>query len=1555
MLIQPNTSALLPVLDAEHVPYPHRLISSKMPAWMRASGADEHQHMRAAIATPTPWFEEACHAQPQVARALAKDYAAYRAAQSNVQALLAPLPPLQAFASQQLTQAINDRFKLDLDVSRTYLFNASKAAEYQSSLLGDPVVNAQKAFKFATQSLLHCALQNFEAAQAEPGGLDTDTLKSMVLDSNQFQGLLPTGQRIDISPDAFAALCRELDIGGKYQALIDTVYQPTTPTPGNDDTATTAQVWKIFCEAEQPALLLELHKAFLSKALQRPLYQALLQLVSEGQADYLDSPLRCASINLFGAPLTGAMLIGVVASPELLLTYDPLYTPYKGIYVTYLPGAPIPLKQHGTVHDVQTYLREQLWEMDIKLLAQRVPAGDRAGFIEKLRDCLQPIDPNTVTPTPGHPGAQAQRVRDPDAWVALTLQPFTHGLLEQLATQKQQRLKGDALFHAVSTAMEDQKTADKRLAYFTHLTLTALNIGAFFVPGLGQLMLGLTVAQLGYEVFEGLESWVEGDRDQALAYLLDVIENVAFATALAAAGGGNETPAKQWVPVETPSYIEELEHVTLSNGDKRLWRPDLTPFAHDIVLPADLRPDEFGVYHHNGKTWVALDGQTYSLSKTSDSNQYRIEHPSKPESYQPSIRHNGAGAWLHEADRPRTWEGMTLFRRLGHTSGLFDEQTAQRILSVSDTHEDVLRRVTSENQPLPALLQDTLSRFKLDQDISASLMQGTPSELSAEFQRRYISLPASHAPQAPIIHRVYPDLPTVITDELLRNTSPHEHQTLAEGKIPRRLGNEIRLYQQQVRLTRAYEALYLHTVQNADTDLLIMAAAPHVDGWPTDTRVEFHEGKFKPGLLDGIGPKDAPVQRIITRYPSGYVVSKPFPSGVTLPTHETLYGALHEVMNTPSIASPEVLQGRILEAPLLSRGALRKKLGMQRAQFRSPMRLADGRLGYPLSPTPLLGDLTHLDRFTRLYLQLNNLGMSPIRCSEILSKLRMLPISNAEMDVRMAQLLDSATELQTSLNTWRSSPAQIQDPHLQAYSRDVNEIAIWTHWINVFMPEFDDAPGLLFLDNTYICEFPSELPTSITSRVSRLELDTVEIDHAPNGLLTPATVASQLGNLFHHFPALQTLDFDRPYIATARPFEIQQHLALISEHFPLLQELRLINQNLLLSTEDIAQLAQPNALRYLDVSGNFLAPAAQAQPGVFHLRYLGMERMSLAVWPEWLNASVLRNIEYLSLRDNDLTVTPRFLRYNALSDTQSTVVSLGGNRLDDREIRNLAFGVDGLPRRFQFTLDITPANQEQLQVLFSQRMELRRILNEWVTADPATAEAKGLIAVDLSDFWEGQVRGFDYIPLHFMSLSLADFPANLPTYFNEHVEQVILEDLDASTEHLDQFLRPFTRITTLALYDNVQSLQALPAALSALPLLTELEMVNQGLVIDNDMLGTIAQLPALELLDLSRNTLSPQLSGPFQPLRRLKQLSLSHAGLEVWPDWLYDVLPTHLLELDGNRMSRLPEAILEVPIIDTETLTISLSGNTLDADILARVDTQDGAVKVHLPRDFHPR
>ncbi|WDY58432.1 dermonecrotic toxin domain-containing protein [Pseudomonas sp. PSKL.D1] len=1522
-------------------PLQQRLIEQKMPGWLADLETPAHQHMRTALGLSAKWFEKACQLHPDITRNMVVEYGAHRRFESELRKLLKQIPDIEQFAAQRLTSAVKQHFNLDLDVSKTYLFNASKASAYQTQTSGDPVIGAARSFKLAMQSLLHSAMQNFEADEAQPGGLDTPRLNAAVLDSNALLGVYPSGNPVDISPTAFAGLARELDIGGNYQQLIAAPCKPGSTLAdalGN---------------VEQSALRLELHKAYLSEAIDQPVYQAMLDLVQSGQAEYQGSPIRGAFLQLFDSAVTGALIFGVVPSPELLLGYDPLYLPYKDILITYLPGAAIPLKQHATAQALQAYLREQLWTIKVHQLLDGVPARESTSFFHKLQDALHPIDRSTTTVTPGQSGQTVTRVRDPNAWVPVTVQPLGQGVVDALVAQKQQRLRDDALFHAVPTAMEDQKSAHRRMAYFAGLAFDAMSLGAFFIPGLGPLMLGLTTLQLSYEVFEGFESWADGDRQEAVKYLVDVLENVAFMAALGAAGGSGGTPAVERIPVEVPSFIEELRPVSIADGSTRLWAPDLQPFAHDIVLPAGLKPDEFGLYHHQGKTWLPLDGKLYSVKPAMAVNTYTLAHPDKPLSYEPPLQHNGAGAWLHELDNPEQWQGMRLFRRLGHLNGEFDDQTAAQLLSVAGIEEDVLRRTLSNSQRLPALLEDTMQRFWLDQQIIREHADATPNTRSAAFKVAYEALPGRQEPGAAILQRIYPQLPGVVTEELLRNVTSGELAALVEGRVPMRLGEEIRVYQQQVRLSRAYEGLFLEAVHNADSDQLILNTVPLLESWPQGLRLELHEGRFKPGLIDSVGPDEAQSVRIITRYPTGYSVTTPFPSSPAAPLHTTLFDALFTALALPDVVDAKAIRRLLQQAPQLPRATLRKKLGMQRRSFRSPMRLADGRVGYPLSP--LVNDLARIDRFTRFSRLLTRLGVPQEPAEWFVNALLDSPVTDDEVLTAIAQLpVEHVLALQASLDAWRAEPVRLANQQLGEYSRDMIGTAIWVHWAQHALPRDPDAAEALYLHTAFIEEFPETLPVTFTSGVKHLQLDDVVF----NLLTAPEHPADQLeqsfNRLFRHFPDLQILSVGQPYAPATLP-EWTGRLPLVGRHFPNLRELKLINLNLVLSAQDIDLLARPAALEYLDLAGNTLAPAQDAVVGGWQLQFLGMDRMSLNAWPHWLNVTLLGNIEAVSLCNNPITQVPSFLRINEVSDQRHTIVSLEGSSLPGSLIQQLAISEDGQPRRFAFNLDITPQIQQRIRLLADQRADLREGLNQWVTARPTLLASRALVAQALIEFWESRVRGFTSTPLHLENLNPNTLPQGLPSYFTEAVDRLVLESAELGTAQLNTLLRPFSNLATLAIYECVQSLPALPAALAELPTLVEIELVNIGLQIDNEAMALLARLPALEVLDLSENRLHPSLQGPLHFAGQLKSLSLGDVGMETWPGWLFDVMPSQLLDLEANQLTQLPRAMLEAVVVDDDSTTIALTGNPLDEDTLQHISTQGQRLTFQLPHGFNPR
>lgn len=1505
------------------------LIEGKIAPWMRQASADTHREIRAASKETIPWFEQACQTDPLGARTLIEDYARYRTHKSQVTARLEKLPALESFAREQLSAAIKARFGLDLDVDKTYLLNTGKAVAYKPYINGDPIIGAMTALRLATQSLLHCAMQNFEAYEAQPNGQDGAGLPSTVMDSNEFLGPWPLGKRVAISAEAFAALCRELDIGGQYQRLIDQLY-----TANEEESAD--EVWAAFSEAERSAFLLEVDSAFLAKRIDRPLREALSRLARDEHCEYMGSTLRCAFIEVFGYRIEGALMIGLVPFVESLLSYDPIHLPFKNLLVTYLPGTLEPLTVHVTGQAVQAHIRDQLWAWDVPYLLSRIRASGRSDFLDKALLCLNPPDWSTVKMYPGHLGGEVQRVRDPNAWVPLTLQAFNRPLIDELVEGKRQRLKDDAQFHAVPTAIEDQKSAARRWAYFSQWAMNAVNLSAFFIPGLGQLMMALSVAQMSYELFEGLESWADGERDQAVGYLLDVVENVAFSAALGVAGGRSGIPAVERIPVETPSFIEELKTVTLPDGSTRLWKPDLLPFAHDIVLPAGLEPDEFGLYYHEGKTWLALEDQIFELGSDAQNGVHHLVHPHKPLSYQPRLQHNGAGAWLHELDQPRNWTRMTLFRRAGPLSARFDETTAQHILQVSDIHEDSLRRIVSENQRLPALMEDTLSRFELDRQIRETQPDATPQQLHEAFANQYAQLPQLTMPEARVIHTRYPRLPTTLVDALLRDATSAERQALADGQIPLQIAHEVRGYQQQVRLARAYEGLYLDCPRNDDSDRLVLHNLPHISGWPADLALTLELRQDWPLQVDTIGPLDAPVHKRILSTRAGYLLM-PGQGAEPGSIHASLHRALFEAL-TPNqrqslaIDTPQALRQRISQAPPLPRPALKQLLGLReiRPDYRAPQRLADGRFGYPLGGMGgMVGNITR----RALLAQIQQVGLDQAlsrSAEQLLTSLENAGMNRSDIRSRLREMQVQRDALQSHLQDWQTrlsalpAPGQIDFEYLRG--------ALMQHWYETALPELASRPPVLRLHNVSLSHFPLDLPGFFRESISHLLLQQPNLEIVPGW--TQQNV--HITRFLREVPNLRSLEMYGP----AQPIAFLFAIPVIAENLPRLERLSLVDLNIGVSYADIASLRSLPHLRYLNLAGNRLRLSSPPDFSELSLDTLILDRMGLGQWPEGLGINALERIALLGMRENGLRLLPTFLLENQLALTRHPVISLQGNDIIGEHLQRVLLNEDG--RAVLFDVDVSDILSARLARYQQQRQAIHDILDNWAHAsgsssspDPIITAQRVRVGDAINTFWRHQEQRMQHAPLRLEEMDLAHFPVRLPSFLEERVRSLSLSHVTGTTEQLAALLRRFTNVTELNIDGQVSSASNLPTALLQLPGLRDLGLRNMGLDINDALLTTLARLDNLRSLDLSGNRMG-SIGTPPTGLQSLRRLDLNDMALTEWPSWVDSLLPLEVLELSGNALTELPPYVLSNLGNSFPISSIALYGNPLSNETITR-------------------
>ncbi|WP_110972111.1 NEL-type E3 ubiquitin ligase domain-containing protein [Pseudomonas huaxiensis] len=1583
----------------------YEVVKDKIPGWLVSASSATHRVLRQVGVTSVPWFEQARRSAPEEAQQLARAYADHRSYERKVDQILAHLPSPEVFAEPLLKAAIKQAFGLDVDVRNSHLFHPRRAAGAGVQFPPDPPLLPRGAMAAAVQPLLKSALQNFEDWETSPGAMDCGNTRAVVVSNARIEGMTVEGAPLDIAPEKFAALCRTLDLGARYQALIASLLSPPSE-PGDAPDAAAFNVRGVFTSFEQSAFLLQVQLAFMRNLIDPATRDALRQIAKNRPATLAGKPLGCSFVQLWGVTLTGI----VVISPEREFS-----TTIERVLV-YIPDDPFyPLCAYDSSQQFIDMLRESMLKPGYLAFFERfVPARDRALLFANIQQAFYPNVWNTA-------GWYEVKL-DSKARLLVEEQPFTGHFLSDIYRQKVAVLKADGLFHAVPTAVEDQKSLEQKVAYFFEKAFEALNIASFVVPGLGEVMLGIMAVQLAYETFEGIDSLAGGERDQAWGYFMDVVENVAMVAALGAIGaGGRGFPA-----LEVPSEVRQMRVVRLPDGGTRLWKPDLAPFAHDIVLPAGLKPNAAGFFEHQGKQWWPLDGRTYAVKPPTATEPYRLEHPARDDAYEPRLRDNGAGGWLHELDQPRHWQGLYLFRRLGYTSDVFTDDDALRILRISDTPESVMRHALAEGQRAPALLEDTAQRLRLGRELELFIAQLHAGDATADLrwqlqlltadphwppgrglvlrdaqgsvlhecpgarviqvpvdaedvlgtvllalddadvrgllaeggshgrpnpqvsrralrQRLAFSAPARRAelfdtryagsfkplpPAGAVVRRDFPGLPVPVVEELLRHASPAELQRMVSTqRLPMRIAEEARAYLQNVRVARAYEGIFLDAVDNPDSEKLILHSVARLPGWSPRVRLEVREAGTDGALIDRVGSADAPIRKILVRQAGGFQAHDA--DGQSLHGRENLCSAVLHALPDPErgeLGFPHVGQGAELKQAVqrllpLSRSEARDVLRMQplKPSARSPMRLADGRPGYPLSGRGVLPAFVTEERV-----------LDKIRCLEfqslppeaILRELYASGLSRAAIDTRLDQLLDEQQALRHCLEQWTQASASVDIPGSRVRIGE----AIWHHWEANSLPE-TGRNGPLRLENVSLRDFPEQLPAFVHERIYSLEL--IGVDSGSS---------SALSDFFRRFSCVTSLAVRNDPALGASDL-----IARVLEGAPQVRNLMLTDVALEVTQATFDSLGCLAHLERLDLSGNRISQVRSSPVTTMNLplRYLGLERMRLSNWPDWLDSTALGHVAEVSLADNEITQVPAWLADNAaMGEGPGTRLSLLGNRLSVQALRRLRFCA-GADRRFSF--DLEPVQfQRDFEQLRNEHRVLSDVLDEWAEASTSSAtpseqqlRARRGVREVLLAYW--RERAVVNVPLlQLDAIALGDFPDRLPPFFYESVQQMELIRPVADIEQFNRFLRRFTELRGLKLSGHTTPLSVLPPALLELRELTALALNDQGLTIDQSIIEFLCSIPELTFLGLDGNTMVTSIDCTPMLDRYWTLLSFNNVGLQAWPEWVDELLPelVEMLGLEHNAISELPQYLRDNrrdsnPNVHVD---IALRGNPLTYD-----------------------
>ncbi|WP_248806956.1 dermonecrotic toxin domain-containing protein [Pseudomonas sp. MWU13-2100] len=589
---------------------------------------------------------------------------------------LQALQGLEAFAVPILSNALRTRFGHELDPQRDRITGVR--------LVTAETLSTPRKVSVVDMSLLEAALKNFVAPRHENLTFYNESSLYRRISARQD---LPIQT---FTPRGFVELCRELDIGGQYDRHMAAVLLPKSPS-GEADNRFRDQ----FELSESYELITQAHIALMKGNITPSTHELLMAASQQGRLPYWDGKrVNCCELQMFNFRTPLSSSIGVTLKGALLIEHQDTLAARNRPCIVYLSGDPDQaLKQYASF---------EAFEQELGI---RLAGSDYRAFFGRY------INQRTQS---AFSRALERRLSTSGKATELQLKRFllTDHPLRELYTQHLVKLMDDGNFNAVPVADIDRQDHREYLQSLGNTGLNLLNAAALFVPGLGEAMLAVAGAQMFSAIYNGIEDWRHDEREQGLKGLIGVTLNLALI-------GGTTVVAHRF---SGAGLVRELKQVTLPSGESTLWKPDLTPYEH-LELPERVQPSASGLHTVNDRQYLKQGNRFYEAELPALGNRGRIKHPRRPNQYSPAFWHNGAGAWFHELENPLQWQGPQLMHRLGFAGEAFSDLDTTRIMAVSDTDEALLRRVHFDSQRPPALLKDSLLRFRLDRDIQRFIEQ----------------------------------------------------------------------------------------------------------------------------------------------------------------------------------------------------------------------------------------------------------------------------------------------------------------------------------------------------------------------------------------------------------------------------------------------------------------------------------------------------------------------------------------------------------------------------------------------------------------------------------------------------------------------------------------------------------------------------------------------------------------------------------------------------------------------------------------------------------------
>lgn len=1497
------------------------LLERMAPEWLiSATPARRHAIKQASTFSPD-WYQRASSAQQQV---LKECFSTSFTSQTRLDKAMSALQDIDTFAELLLSNALKDQFRVEVDVSKTLLC-LRRPLE-----ISDLEIEVSH-FEVFKLSLLQAALHNFEASECEAEAFHK---ASGFLIETSTPGIYQP-VTVGVTVRQFLTLCRNLDIGAKYQTYVKVFFQAAETT-----------LRQQFMTSQKEAMRAAAELALLKKDIERKDYEMILSVIDGNIHPWQgNKQVWFRDLSLMKRRMTGCVVFAISEKYH-----------YTDEFIVYIPHDPQhPLKRY-TTSQLREVFKRQFTARDTapsggdgptayqRFFSQFVAYADRpyyfSQFTRKAADA--PADPlhsvwlkvaqflppfssiARIKELPPERQGAREPVEDP------YLNPF--GILQKggglwsdntdlwtyLYEQSREKVIADARSHAVPTADVDARVRAQKLSHLLEVGMLALNMVSMFVPVLGEVMMTVMAGQLLYETFEGAIEWSEGDRDAAKAHLIDVAQNLAMIGVMAGVGKG----LGKLMAVKPEPVIECLEPIKRLNGQTRLWKPDLDAYENDITLDSNSAADALGQHRVNGKTYIRQTGKVYETIYDEPLKKWRIQHPTDADAYQPILEHNGYGAWRHTLERPLEWDRLTLLRRMGHvTEALTDEQ----LLKIADAvgiNDNALRKMHLDHLPPPPELADALRLFAADHGAAQVSAQISGELFTGMLQRACPGLSESAA------HRVLLD---ANAEELARLETTR--------RIPLKMLEEARWHAQQGRVSRAFVGLHLEHMASADSQWLALRALEKLPGWSDEVRLEMRDGHISGPLIDGIGSESAANFTYVVKKGPVYQAFDERGNalnGVPSSGDNFFASIMHalpdesrQALGVPRVSQCADLQSAVIDSATRHHvelaHRLKKRIGSNKV-FKRPVRVNDGLVGYYASGRGQAVNPMLVTRVRDVYPALTDQQANGF----ILRQLRA-----GKTDAQIYDLLQARRHeweaLESTLDQWVGEP--IADVLLRSMLGGRASVARSIKECWRYSPLAEGSTHFSSLD--LICDDPLPSLSADFSHVRDL--------HVRGRCVTDANIDALLGrfpklknlrinatgNEFSNVPealsGMQELTGLSLYSAAPYAVDMPTRLSTLTS----LEELSIYSSGYTPMVLDVSRLRNLHKLEIIAPS-LFQWPAGILE--LPHLERLNLKGTGIRTLPDAMYEGHERLWSGLSLDWSNFPRDNFKLAYEYVKQHPEHLIDLEEMVSDycKGELRRLGEGgrqsSSAMFNRFVEQWQGAQERFEAMDALSEEYGVLDRQLNGWTgramqrQLDVAEVIQRSMATVSIRTCWRNGVfkrygSTADASVLDLSNLQVEELP-ELPSGAFSHVQTLYMKGVQATAEQVRGFVRGFTELQTLDL--SASGLTEVPIAPGDLAKLKRVDLSGNRIMVEPAVQQCIDGLQSLEYLDLSHNPLNVL---DVSAMSRLKALNLGATDLHEWPTGAHDLPELTWLDVRDSQISSLPEAVLEDEMLIKTNLT----------------------------------